>query len=129
MKQRSRGTTVDVQDGMTDRQRPHGQRFGEVLRAVRRERNLSQQALADRSDLAVDTVRRVESGTFSPSLETLSRLARGLQISLSTLFTRIDGDQDNTLAEELWDYLSSRSEAELKVARRILVALFERSGD
>lgn len=115
---------MDVQD--EGRARPHRQRFGEVLRALRRERKLSQQALADRSDLAVDTVRRVESGTFSPSLETLSRLALGLEISLATLFNRLDGERENTLAAELWDYLAGRSEAELKVARRILFALFDR---
>lgn len=107
----------------------HRRRFGEELRAVRRERKLSQQALADRSELAVDTVRRVESGTFSPSLETLARLAHGLEISLGTLFDRIDGRHQNGVAAELWDYLTARSEDELRVARRILVALFDRDGD
>lgn len=101
------------------------QRFGAKLRAMRQERRLSQQALADRSELAVDTVRRVESGSFSPSLETLSRLAFGLEMSLGTMFNRVDGHRDEAEAAQLFDYLRARSDEELKVARRILVALFD----
>lgn len=99
-------------------------RFGAELRRLRQERKLSQQALAERSDLAVDTVRRIEAGGFSPSLETVSRLAMGLEISLFTLFARLDGRQFGEAAA-LFDYLCERSDRQIRVARRILEALFD----
>lgn len=61
-------------------------RFGEHIRSLRRARGLTQEAVAERSGLSVDTVRRLEAGTFSPSLDTLRKLCAGLDLMLSTLF-------------------------------------------
>lgn len=97
---------------------------GVHLKQLRVERKMTQEALAEASGLAVDTIRRIERGAFSPSLETLSRLTTALDISMSTLFNRVQGDCSSD-AEELWDYLQARTKAELKLARRVLRALFD----
>jgi transcriptional regulator with XRE-family HTH domain len=69
---------------------PKAKRFGEYFKRVRTERDLTQEQLAERSDLAADTVRRIEHGDFSPSLGTLEKLATGLRVDLSTLFTAFE---------------------------------------
>lgn len=61
-------------------------RFGLHIRACREARGQTQAVLADRSGLSVETIQRIERGRFSPSLDTLRRLAGGLELELSTLF-------------------------------------------
>jgi transcriptional regulator with XRE-family HTH domain len=59
--------------------------FGEHLRALRKHRGLSQQALADEADISWPTVQRVEAGSQSATLEVLAALAQALKISLTEL--------------------------------------------
>ena len=59
--------------------------FGEHLRALRKQRGLSQQALADEADISWPTVQRVEAGSQSATLEVLAALAQALDISLKEL--------------------------------------------
>jgi len=101
-----------------------GGRFGTHLRALRQARKLTQEALAERSALSVDAVRRIERGAFSPSLETVNKLASGLDISLRTLFNDFDRDRRNQIAE-LCDYLGKRSKHELRMVWRVMRAMFE----
>jgi transcriptional regulator with XRE-family HTH domain len=99
-------------------------KFGVHARALRQARSLTQEALAERCDLSVDAIRRIERGAFSPSLETLRKLASGLEITLPTLFKNFDGDKRDHVAE-ISDYLAGRSRTELKVAWRVLRAMFD----
>jgi transcriptional regulator with XRE-family HTH domain len=99
-------------------------RFGEHLRALRQSRNLTQEQLAEHSGLSVDTVRRVERGALSPTLETLDKLARGLDLTLSSMFAYFDrGGRDEV--SELRDYVASRTSRQARVAMRVLRAMFE----
>ena len=59
--------------------------FGEHLRALRKQRGLSQQALADEADISWPTVQRVEAGRQSATLEVLAALAQALGVSLPEL--------------------------------------------
>ena len=89
-------------DGKTVRRK-----FGENLRELRLSRGLTQERLAEKSDLSVDAVRRVEWGTISPSLDTLTKLASGLDISLGTLFSTFEQKKRDSVAE-LSDFLAKR---------------------
>lgn len=85
---------------------------------------MTQEVLAERSGLSADTIRRLEHGSFSPSLETLRKLCSGLDLQLSTLFESYElGARDE--ARELVDLLTSRSTQELVLATRVLQALFD----
>jgi transcriptional regulator with XRE-family HTH domain len=101
-----------------------GQRFGAHVRSLRDARHLTQEALAERSELSVDAIRRIERGGFSPSLNTLSALAHGLDVSLSTLFTTFERGRRDEVAE-VADYLSARTAREVRVAWRVVRALFD----
>ncbi|HLT36771.1 MAG TPA: helix-turn-helix transcriptional regulator, partial [Enhygromyxa sp.] len=63
----------------------NGRHFGRHVRSLRRARGMTQEVLAQRSGLSADTIRRLEHGSFSPSLETLRKLCHGLDLMLSTL--------------------------------------------
>jgi transcriptional regulator with XRE-family HTH domain len=101
-----------------------GKKFGAHVRALRHARELTQEELAERGELSVDAVRRIERGAFSPSLETVSKLATGLEVSLQTLFQNFDRDRRDQVAE-LCDYLGTRSRTELRVVWRVVRAMFE----
>ncbi|PRQ05123.1 helix-turn-helix domain-containing protein [Enhygromyxa salina] len=79
--------------------------FGRHIRSCRRARGLTQDALADASGLSPDTIRRLEHGSFSPSLDTLRKLCAGFDILLSTLFESFElGERDGP--RELIDALA-----------------------
>jgi len=59
--------------------------FPKQLVALRKERGLTQQALADATDLHVTQVKRYEAGSAQPTLDALTRLARQLHVSLDEL--------------------------------------------
>jgi transcriptional regulator with XRE-family HTH domain len=101
-----------------------GRRFGVHVRTLRHARQLTQEQLAERSSLSVDAVRRIERAAFSPSLDTLNKLAAGLAVSLRTLFQNFDRDRRNQVAE-LCDYLGKRSKNELRTVWRVMRAMFE----
>lgn len=67
--------------------------FGVHLRHLRKERRLTQQALADEAELSWPTVQRVEAGTQSATLDVLGALAKALQLPLAQLMTFTEGDK------------------------------------
>ena len=101
-----------------------GKRFGVHVRTLRHARQLTQEEVAERSELSVDAVRRIERGAFSPSLETVNKLASGLDVSLRTLFNDFDRDRRDQVAE-LCDYLGTRNKTELRMVWRVIRAMFE----
>lgn len=101
-----------------------GLRFGRHVRSLRRARGITQEVLADRSGLSADTIRRLEHGAFSPSLETLRKLCVGLDLMLSTLFESYELGA-RCERRELEDLLATRTARELVMATRILRSLFD----
>lgn len=61
--------------------------FGVHLRHLRKERGLTQQALADEADLSWPTIQRMEAGTQSATIDVLGALAKALQLPLALLMT------------------------------------------
>lgn len=59
--------------------------FGIRLRQLREERNLSQQELADLSDLTRITITRFENGQMNPTFDALVGITKGLEIPLKEL--------------------------------------------
>lgn len=54
--------------------------FGRHLRALRRERGLSQETLAERADLGVNIIGRLERAIIAPGLLTLLKLSVALGV-------------------------------------------------
>lgn len=104
-------------------------RFGDHVRTLRLSRSLTQESLAEKSDLSVDAIRRIERGAFSPSLDTLGKLSSGLEISLYTLFEDLERNKKGNGVGEICDYLEHRNRNELKLVWRVVRALFDESGE
>lgn len=67
-------------------------RFGTQLRAIRKQRGLTQEQLAELIDRSVDAVSNMERGISLPSYETLGRLADKLGVPMRELMEAVEGD-------------------------------------
>ena len=65
-------------------------KFGLVLKELRLENGLSQESLANQSDIDRTYISDIEKGERNISLKIIEQLSGTLQISLSELFKRIE---------------------------------------
>lgn len=96
--------------------------MGAQVRALRRQRELTQEELAERSGLSVDAIRRIERGAFSASLNSLQKLSKGLSISLGTLFQSLRHDRADV--SQVCELLGTLGPEQVALAWRVLRALF-----
>lgn len=97
--------------------------FGRHVRSLRRARGMTQEVLAEHCGISGDTIRRIELGTMSPGLDTLTKLCNGLGMMRSTLFQSLE--EERNVDREIADLLYLRSPAERELGLRMLRALFE----
>lgn len=71
--------------------------FGKIVKRIREERGLSQEVLADRADLNRSYVGEVERGTAMPSLSTVTKIAKALNLSPSALLARHEDYEQSQL--------------------------------
>lgn len=64
--------------------------LGQRIRDLRQSRGLSQKALAEMAKLAQATVAHIETGRKDPSVDTLHKMAKALDVHIATLF--VDSD-------------------------------------
>jgi transcriptional regulator with XRE-family HTH domain len=92
--------------------------FPERLSTLRKERGLTQQALAERVGVHVTGLRRYEAGTAQPTLDVLRRIAVSLSVSADTLVfddnERGPADEDLRLHLEAIDRLDDTDKAMVK---------------
>jgi len=60
--------------------------FGANLRRIRKEKNLSMEALANLAEIELSQIYRIETGKINPKLITLLRIAKALEVSPKELF-------------------------------------------
>ena len=65
--------------------------FAANLRTLRKERNLTQEELADAADLHLTHVSKIERRVCEPGARTVARLTKALHVSGGPLFDGIDG--------------------------------------
>lgn len=103
---------------------PFTRAFGAFVKRLRKARGMTQEVLAERAGLAADTIRRLEYGEFSPSLDTLAKLTDGLGIDLATLFNAFALGEPGT-DRELLAMAGQLAPAEIRVAIRLFAQLAE----
>src|SRR5579864_4477940 len=64
--------------------------LGSTIRELRRKHGLTIAVISERTGISRGMLSRIETGQTATSLETLSRLAQGLGVSLSALFRNYD---------------------------------------
>ncbi len=60
--------------------------FGNNLKKIRLSKGLSQEELANSSDVSLPQITRIENGKINPTLCTIKSLAKGLEIQTKDLF-------------------------------------------
>ncbi len=64
--------------------------FGLRIRQLRMEKGLSQQNLADRAEIEISQVYRIEKGKTNTTLSTIGALASALDISIAEIFSNLE---------------------------------------
>lgn len=62
------------------------QKFGERVRELRKDKELSQEQLAEKIKRDPRTVVSIEGGKRNPTLNTISKIAKALEIDIKDLF-------------------------------------------
>jgi transcriptional regulator with XRE-family HTH domain len=65
-------------------------KFGQRVRELRQERNLTQQQLADISGLHKNYIGMIERGERNPSLMNIDILAKSLEVDITALFSSLN---------------------------------------
>ena len=102
--------------------------FPERVTALRKERGLTQQALADRVGVHVLQIRRYEGGTSQPTLDVVRRLALALSVSADVLVfekTERDPSEDLRLQFEAIDQLPPEEQAVVKEVLESLIIKYQ----
>lgn len=60
--------------------------FGKRLQSLRRQAGLTQEQLAEQTEISVDFLSLVERGINAPSFENLEKIAKALGVSVQELF-------------------------------------------
>ncbi|MEK4849202.1 helix-turn-helix transcriptional regulator [Paenibacillus sp. FSL H7-0756] len=100
-------------------------RIGERIRRLRKEMNLSQEQLAERSGLHTNYVGQVERGEKNLTLETLEKVVTGLNISLEELFRYIGPMEQKDALSQIIELLVERPSEDQKMALSLLKSVLE----
>ena len=103
-------------------------RLGEAIRTLRKQAGWNQGEVAEKADLSVDVIGRLERGTVTPDLRTLYQISRALNVSMAELLSRaMDETVDPTQEEiqKLSHYLQTKPLDEIRLAREIVQHILE----
>ena len=101
--------------------------FGKRLRSLRRAKDLTQEQVAERAGLSLQSVGEIERGRGNPTLVNVERLSDALNVELTELFDL--GDTKMTMAqakEELLSLLGGANEEELRSILTIARVLIQK---
>jgi transcriptional regulator with XRE-family HTH domain len=98
--------------------------FGGLVRSVRKSRNLKIWQVAEKVDIEVKHLGRIERGERQPSFDLIIALARCLNVSPSKFFEFDSATDPKTLRKNIDHLLSSLDSKQLSHARQVLTALF-----
>lgn len=96
--------------------------FAQRLAAFRKERGLTQQALADRAAVHLTQINRYESGDSQPTLDVIRRLAIALTVSADELIFGDERGPDEDLRLQ-FEAISQFDEEDKELARGLLEGL------
>jgi transcriptional regulator with XRE-family HTH domain len=77
--------------------------IGKRIQAIRKERHLSQDQLAELAMLNRVTVAKYESGRIEPGAQALARIADALEVSIDYLLGREDESARPAIDDDVWE--------------------------
>ena len=96
--------------------------FGKRIRSLRQAQNLSQEKLAELSGLHPTYIGQIERGEKSPTLESIYKLADGLNTDISKLFYNMSADTSLTqdYAKNIYNQVLILPDAKKEVLCKII---------
>ena len=70
------------------------QKFGQVIKALRKKRQFTQEDLSEKSDIGVQYISRIENGAANPTLKVIRVIAIALDAALPELFSGLEKNND-----------------------------------
>ena len=70
------------------------QKFGQVIKALRKKRQFTQEDLSEKSDIGVQYISRIENGSANPTLKIVSAIATAFEVALPDLFSGLEKNND-----------------------------------
>jgi len=98
--------------------------FGKRVRALRKNKGLSQEELAEKTDISSKYLSRVEMGQHFPSIDTLDKLANALKVEVKDFFEFAhEARSSRELREILSGLLKETDEEKLRLLVKIVRAV------
>ncbi len=100
---------------------------GERVKAHRKLARLTQDQLAQKANLSVHYLSRIETGSAAPTLDSLERVAEALGAQIGELFQFRKGEakEAKELLQQIHRLLRSRRPEELRMARNLIGQIVE----
>lgn len=100
-------------------------RIGSNIRRIRTERGMTQEQLAEKTDLSLTAVQKLEAGRSGSRIETLLRIAIALHVSLDTLAGICGaGEKYGFCHEAAYKLLEDKSDDEIRYAIAVVDSMF-----
>ena len=100
--------------------------IGDRIRAYRNQKGWSQEYLAEKADVHHTYIGQLERGEKNATIESISKIAGTLGVSLSRLFENISIEQqENNLPAQCYALLQEQPVNDQKVLAEILAALIQ----
>jgi transcriptional regulator with XRE-family HTH domain len=98
--------------------------LSENLKAFRKEKKLSQQDVAEKSDMLASTFNRIENMKVAPSIDTVERIASAIEVDFIDLFQTRE-ISDKSIVKKL-ELLNNLSEYNRSVVEILLDSIIEK---
>ena len=98
--------------------------IGKIIQKLRKDKNITQEELAEKVDITPNYLSKVERGLSSPNAETFLKMAEALSFTLEDFGIKTNLQQNSTKSELLKIILSA-SDKENKAYLKILSAMTE----
>jgi transcriptional regulator with XRE-family HTH domain len=112
--------------GFMKKKTPVQLKFNERLAAMRKERTLTQQALADMVGMHISQIRRYESGQSQPTLDVIRKLAVALSVSADMLLFEKDERGPDEELKLQFEAVSRLDAEEKRVIRSVIESMILR---
>ena len=101
--------------------------FGKRLRSLRRAKDMTQEQVAERAGLSLQSVGEIERGRGNPTLVNVERLAAALDVELMELFDLGDVKMTREQAvQELLSLLDGATEEQVRALLTMVRVLFQK---
>ncbi len=98
--------------------------IGQRIRNYRTQQKLSQEKLAERSGCHPTYIGQLERGEKNATLESIEKIASALNVPLSQLFEKLEGDSANeSIPLKCYEFLSAKSKEDQEHLYRILIEM------